>query len=294
MQEWLKSLKLPPAKLKSLETVLLDPEVSAVTKDAFMARADYSRSMDALKKEQTDAQKKIADQEAKNAKYYADLGTWKGDADKKYADGQKALEVANNRLAQITNKMGTLKNQYSIEDADLVDILNPANPAPVVTAPVVVDPNKDNYLSREKYNQDVDEFRTQFPLIPATLADLEDKHRALFGTALPGKRQLVEEAMKAGKSLDAYAAEKFGFAAREEEIKKENWQKDADLKFKEREDAIRSEYANPAAPPLVNPVSPILTRTMPRGLDDGGKQVAVDPHRGVKAAVAAYKGSGAA
>lgn len=294
LQDWLKSLKLPPAKLKSLETVLADPEVSAAAKDAFMARADYSRNMDALKKEQADAQKKIADQEAKNAKYYADLGTWKGDADKKYADGQKALEAANNKLAQITNKMGTLKNQYSIEDADLADILNPAITAPVVTAPVV-DPNKDSYLSRDAYNKDVDEFRTQFPLIPAVIADLDDRHRELFGKPLPGKTQLVQEAMAAKKPLDAYAAEKFGFAAREKEIEKENWQKEADVKFKEREEAIRSEYANPAARPLGdNPASPVLGRSMGRGVDDAGKPVALDPQRGVKAAIAGYKGTGAA
>ena len=49
-------------------------------------------------------------------------------------------------------------------------------------------------------------------IIDASIHDLDIEHQALTGQRLPGARALVEEAIKAGKQLTQYVAEKYNYA----------------------------------------------------------------------------------
>lgn len=283
---WLGSLGLSADQQKLVLPALGSEAVMSKVGESVMMRADYSRKSDELKK-----------QEQKNTEYYTSVTGWKADADETYQQTKRDLEAANNNLAIIRNRVNTLKTSYAIDDEDLKDLnlaegtaaaAAAANTSAAAAAAAAAAGNS-GYLPKEQYERDVNTFRGEFPFIPAILNDVNNKHMALFGKPIENQEALVDEALKTKRDIKTLAAEKYGFAAREKEIADASLKTQLEAAREEGRKEAMNENANPAAPRLSSTInSPILSRPMPKGTEEGGAVHRPDPQRGLKAALSTF------
>jgi hypothetical protein len=172
--------------------------------------------------------------------------------------------------------MKGLATCYGVPDEEL-NI--PVSAAPV-TPPAAAAPAFDEkrFVPREE----ADRFARDLPLVTAELHELAEEHRELFGKPLRGSKELIQKAMKAGKTMRAVWEEENKVAERRQQIDKDQRKAEIDAAVQERETKIRSELQLPAPRPQKQH-SPIVQKFVKAVADPK-----VDPGRGLRAALTAY------
>ena len=220
LQEWVKGLGLPEDKAKVVLESFGAPEVLTKVGDSILARADYSRSMDALKAKETQLQadlaKKIADEEKKTLDYSTSVGKWKEEKEKVLKEAIAAREAAEGRVTEIQGKIKEIAPTYAIPEDQLSSILIPVSTSTPKNDPTIRPRDEERkYVGVEEFNRTV----TSYAKLPAIITVLEREHIKLFGpeAEMPDWIALVEQ----GKPLKAAWEEKYKVPERRVAIAKE-------------------------------------------------------------------------
>lgn len=160
--------KLPEGRRAAVEEMLKDPEVAPVLRDRVLARAEFSRSMDALRAERGEFEKTVAEAN-RNIEGWKD---WYGKATEEFASTQTRLE------------------QYRDTYGDLETGAKPR---------FATDESVTKRLNEEMANRD--RLAIQFADM---LTDLKLEHKDLYGERL-NTDELIKYATDRGQRLtDAY------------------------------------------------------------------------------------------
>lgn len=196
-------------------------------KGSVLRQADYSRQSAEIQK----AQKDLADaqetarlkQEAVD-KFNGELVTWKAGAETNFTKAVQEREKAE-RTAQAA--MARLKALATANGLDENEVLKDIEVAPV---PEVKknDVDTSGFLRKEDLQRGI----AESALVDATIYDVASQYHELTGKPLRDAAGLVAEAIKSGKSISQYAAEKFNFAKlqqdKDEAVYKERLKQDTD------------------------------------------------------------------
>jgi hypothetical protein len=287
-QKWLADLKatgkITEEQFKALETAAGTPEVDQFIKDSALRQADYSRHMDEISKARKaveDAARELQNKEAAVTKYQADLGTWKAGAEEKFNAAVRAAEGSSTKLAAALNRLKAIAVANGLDEADVLkDLDAPSNP-PVVTP--TIDTSK--FLTAEQLAEQVREAARTAAFVDASIHDIAVEHQKLFGVPLPSAKDLVAEAIKAGKTLDQYWSEKFKVPEKQAEVREaeinERIKKAVDEATARltSEQVLAGQHNNAAA----HPVSPVFRESITKPLP-----VDYKPGGGISAALAAH------
>jgi hypothetical protein len=284
-QKWLADLKatgkITDEQIKALEIAAGTPEVDQFIKDSALRQADYSRHMDEVRKAQRaveDATKELQNKEAAVTKYQADLGTWKAGAEEKFNAAVRAAEGSSTKLAAAINRLKAIAVANGLDEADVLKDLDvPSNP-PV---PPSVDTSK--FLTADQLTERVREATRTAAFVDATIHDIAVEHQKLFGVPLPSAKDLVAEAIKAGKTLDQYWSEKFKVPEKQAEVREAEINERIKKAVDEATARLTSERVLAGQHNNAAPVSPVFK-------EDLSKPLPVDykPGGGISAALAAH------
>ncbi len=286
-QEWLNELQSQGnlsteafAQLKS--SVEANSKADEFIKGSALRQSDYSRKQAELQTARQDFEKTQNDlktREAAVSKFQTDLGEWKTGADTKIVDALRAREAAETKAAAALAKLqrigaqsGLDESEWKIGDEELKNVNK---------EPVGFDTSK--FLTQDQLKEQIGRGTREAALLDAMVADLAEDHRELFGTRLPNKAQLVNEALASGKPLTQFWEEKYGVAAKKAELAEAQIQE----RIRQGVETEKAKWASDAAlPGGVNPF-----RNEPRSpvLREGG--LAAPPEAGgggVSAAIAAF------
>lgn len=281
-KEFVKSLALDAVTAQKVEALLADPKVVEKLGPRVLAQADYSKNMDALQTQKTALETKLAEANT----FYADTATWKKGAEGKVIEAQKKAETLQNQISAIQTRMGTLRESYGIEEAEVSDLFKVTEgAAPVVPVAAV---NADaNYT---KLREETGTALSNLQFLPATIHDIASEHSKLFpGTAFNAEA-LTAEAIKNKVSLKQQWETQHKVPEKREELKVADIRAQVTKEVEDRLRAERSAELNPGARPLNGVVSPVLAMQIDRPNHDAPK----DPNRGIKGAINSFGTHGAA
>lgn len=207
---WLEDLQkegsLDEAAFNALKATFENEKVGNFVKGSVLRQADYSRQSGAIQKAQKeleDAQAAFQQKQTAVDQFNTELITWKGTAEgnfnKAIADREKAERTAQTALAR-------LKSLAAANGLSEEEVLKDIEVAPVPEKKVETQNfDTSKFVSRE----DIQRGAIESVLGEAAIADIADEVMALTGNRF-NRREFVAEAVKAGKTLDAYAEQKFG------------------------------------------------------------------------------------
>jgi hypothetical protein len=274
---WLDSLGLEGTDRAAVEGLLKNPKNVEKIGATVMARSDYSKAQDEVARKQ----KELDAENLKVQNFYRETTEFKarGEATIRAAE-EKAAKLAAD-IAKIQTKMGTIKTQYAIDDADIAEIMT--IPAAAAAPPVEQkrDPETGKFVTREEAQN--------LPFIPAALMNISQQHNQLFPGTTFDAEQLTADAIKNKRTLAQEWEAKFDVPKKRTEIAEAAIQARIQKEVQEQVTAYKSENANPAAAPS-GIVAPVLSMQIDRPNFDKPK----DPNRGVSAAVASFGTHGAA
>lgn len=285
---WLESLKkegnLSDEVITQLRTAAeSNPKADEFLKGSVLRQADYSRNSAAVKEAQTaveKAAKELAEREAGVTKFQKDLAEWKTGAEGNYSKAIKERETSEKKAVAALARLKATGAAYGIDETELLKDLeievpnpNPNNPNPTFDA--------SKYVTREQ----IQEVTRESALIDATIHDLSEEYRELYGKPLRGAATLVQEAIAAKKPLRVYAEEKLEFGKKRQEVDAASVQKRIDDAVAAERTKILSEAGLPGTTNLRSDLrgSPVFRDgglPQPKGPETGG---------GVSAAVAAFQ-----
>lgn len=288
-QEWLNELQSQGnlsaeafSQLKS--SIEANSKADDFIKGSALRQSDYSRKQADLQSARQDferTQGELKSKELALTKFQTELGEWKTGADSKIVDALKARETAETKAAQALAKLqrigaqsGLDESEWKLTDEDTKLVNKNDNGAGIDTS---------RFLTQDQLQAQIGKGTREAAILDAMIADLAEDHRELFGTRLPNKAQLVNEALAAGKPLTAFWEEKYGVVAKKAEL--------VEAKIQERIQAgINDEkvkWASANALPGGN--SPFRNEPRSPVLREGG--LAAPPEAGgggVSAAIAAF------
>ncbi len=223
-QDWLNELNSQGqlsaeafAQLKS--SVESNSKADEFIKGSALRQSDYSRKQAELQTARQDfdrTQAELRTKEEAVSKFQTSLGEWKADADGRIVAALKAKEQAETKAAAALAKLqrvgaqtGLDESEWKLSDEDTKLINKEGQNQPFDTS---------KFLTQDQLKEQIGKGTREAALLDAMVADLAEDHRELFGTRLPNKAQLVNEALAAGKPLTAYWEEKYGVAAKKAEI----------------------------------------------------------------------------
>lgn len=208
---WLEDLRkegsLDDAAFAQLKATFENDKVSTFVKGSVLRQADYSRSMGDIQKAKTDLETAQRDFQTKQAdvdRFNGELVTWKAGAEVNFNKAVQEREAAE-RKAQAA--FGRLKSLAAANGLSEEDVLKDLEVAPVEDKKVVPTFDTSGFVKKEDIQRGV----VESTLGEAIVADIADEVAALTGKRF-SRREFVMEAVKAGKTLDQYAEEKFGLA----------------------------------------------------------------------------------
>lgn len=283
---WLEDLRkegsLDDAAFNALKATFENEKVGNFVKGSVLRQADYSRQSADVQKAQkdlADAQAALKDREDKVTNFQTELGTWQAGAqvnfDKAIAEREKAEGIANAAMARLRSLAAAngLKEEDVLKDITVIP----------VTEKKPDTPDMSGYIRKE----DLNTAAIQSVLGDATIYDLAAEYQDLTGKPLRNTRELVAEAVKAGRNLQEYVAEKLQFS--------DLRQKKADEEYKTRlaadvEAGVAKKLSEAGLPGNVMPGrtdlkgSPVLRQG---GVPMPGREQ--QPGGGVPGAVAAFQ-----
>lgn len=219
-QTWLADLakdgSATPEELATLTAFFGKAPVAAKVRDQVLARSDYSRSQDELRKEREALKAEADAKQAALTAEYQRLADWKKTADSQLGKYDGDLQAAQRRTVALEAQIRKFAVENGLDADDLLkeaaaSVSTPATPAEPPKAP---GETPAEYMKRL---QEAERALTMSPTIMARLYDLGEDHRELFGSRL-NTSALLAEATAAGKPLDIYWAEKFKVAEKRAEL----------------------------------------------------------------------------
>jgi hypothetical protein len=233
-QAWLQELKakgnLDDEAFKSLSAIFEKPEVSEYVKGSILRQQDYSRSMNKL---QADYSKKLSEIEA----YEKDLGNWRSQTETQVQQTQAQLAEAQRQRDELVK----LAKSYGLEDE-----LQPFSTPPTQVQPPqpAQDLSKD-YLPRKEFM----EVAQSYPLIVGEVNDIIAEHVELFGKQPKGMREVVEQAMREGRTIREVYEDHFSVADRRQELEKQAREAEITRRVEEEVQKYRTENSLPQPRP---------------------------------------------
>jgi hypothetical protein len=271
-----KTGNLTPEERTILEKPLGKPEVVKFLGESVSRQSDYSKNMNELQAEKVRLAAEIAERERTVAAWQTDLAKWKNDADGIYQTKDAELSAAQTALNEVNAKIKDLAVAYDIPEEELPKMPNfPAAPAAPGAAPAAAAPGSSTAtapsvstggVSKEDFQKSMTQVQTAFPRVTATLIDLGNKHRKLFGEDIPSNDALVQKALArraAGENitLEQVWEEEFKVSDREAAIKEEEINQRIQRAKEEEATRVRSEMmasGGNAARPANAPHAPVL------------------------------------
>lgn len=252
-------------------------------KGSVLRQEDYSRNIADVKAAQKaveDSQRALQQKESDVSRYQAELGQWKAGADVNFNKALQEREKAEAKSAQAFAKLKTIADASGLNYEDVIKDLEVT---PVENKPNTNTPQFDasKYVTVEQVNT----VTSQAALLDATIHDIGESHRELFGTRINAK-ELVTEALKAGRPLEEYWKEKFKVDDKVKENGEKAVQARIDAAVLERETSLRSQLQLPA-PRAGRETNPYNAHQIFENM--GIKKAAeTDNSGGVSAAIAAF------
>lgn len=222
-QKWLDDLKttggLTDEAFNAIKvSIEANPNADKFVKESALRQADYSRVMGEVQATRTALQQKEADV----TRFQGELGTWKQGAETKFNNAVSEREAAQRKADAALARLRSLALANGLDEAEVLkdlDVTPNPNPNP---NPNGGQPNggidTSKFLTVEQLNEQVRRATQESALVDASIYDIAQQHKALFGADLPSAANLVTEAIKAGKSLSAYWEEKFNVPAKRTEV----------------------------------------------------------------------------
>ena len=206
---WLEDLRkegsLDDAVFAQLKATFENDKVSNFVKGSVLRQADYSRQSGVIQKAQQEletAQAALQQREGAVTQFQAELGTWQKGAKENF---DKAIQAREKAEAVAQAALGRLKSLAAANGLTEADVLKDIEVPPVVEKKVESTMDTSQFVKKE----DLSTAAIQSVFGDAIVSDIADEVMALTGKRF-SRREFVEGAVKAGKSLDAYAEEKFG------------------------------------------------------------------------------------
>lgn len=216
---WLEELKkegsLDDVAFNALKATFENEKVSNFVKGSVLRQADYSRQSGAIQKAQQEletAQTAFKTKQDAVDKFNTELVTWKGTAEgnfnKAIQEREKADRIAQTALARLRSLAAAngLSEEEVLRDIEVVVPEKKVETQQFDTS---------KFVSREDIQRGV----IESALGEATIADISDELFTLTGKRF-NRREFVAGAVKAGKTLDQYAEETFGFTKLREDASK--------------------------------------------------------------------------
>lgn len=208
---WLEELRkegsLDDAAYNALKTTFENEKVGNFVKGSVLRQADYSRQSAEVQKAQAalvDAQNALKTREGQVTQFQTELGTWKAGAQVNFDKALKAREDAE-RIAQTA--LARLKTLAAAQGLSEEEVLKDITVIPVTETKTENQPDMSGYIRKE----DLNTAAVQSVLGDASIYDLAAEFQDLTGKPLRNTRELVAEAVKAGRNLQEYVAEKLDF-----------------------------------------------------------------------------------
>jgi len=260
LKQWADGLKLTPDQRAVIDAAFATPENLRYVGDGVLQKADYSRSMNELKEQET----AIAEKEAAMLAHQEELTNWKTGAD-------TTLQTAVTERDQLQQRLRELSGAAPVK---------PAEPAKNEPPPIDT-----RYVKAEDFTKAVSDVM-QFPLVTAELIDLNAEHQELFGKGLRDTKKLVESAIKEKRSIRDQWANQYKVEERRAEVAKKAHDDEINAVRLEERTKVLSEHSLPAVRPSDRPllVGPGMA-PVPARVEEAKRP---DPMRGVKAAVSAF------
>lgn len=250
-------------------------------KGSVLRQSDYSRQMADIqkaKKEVEDSTNALKQREADVTKFQGELSQWKAGAETNYRKALDEHEKAERKATAAVARLRSLAMANGMDEAEVlkdIDVLPAKKEEPVKTSDI----DTSKFLTREDLAKGIGESA----LVDAAIYDIASEYQELTGKSLRGAALLVQEAIKAGKTLQTYADEKFGLPKlREEKAAKDK----ADYEKSIRDDERAKVLSEGLIPGNIAPGrgdlqgSPVLRK---EGIPEPGKG------NGIEAATAAFQ-----
>jgi hypothetical protein len=244
-ENWLQGLKAEGKLSDEVIAQLRSAAESNVETDNFfkgsvLRQSEFSRNMGEVQKAQTELEKAQADLRIRTdeaAKFREDVVNWKTGAEENY---KKALADSEAAARKEAAAVARLKNLAMANGLPVDEVLKELD---FVENKVVDPPQFDT--SKFVTKDDISQANQGHALVNALIYDLGERHRDLFGTRLPNAKELVAEAIKAGRPLEDYWKEKFKVPEKEKEIYENSVKAKFEEEFKNKEISLRSSLQIP-------------------------------------------------
>lgn len=181
------------------------PKADEYIRGSQLRQGDYSRKqgeVQALRNEVEQTQVALAAKEEANQRYNTELVQWKAGAEGAYNKALADREKAEGTAARAVARLKSSAAQLGLNEEDLLRDLD----VPVATQTakeLEVDTSK--FVTKEMIQQTAREAA----VLEGILGDVAEEHSILFPNQRLNRTQLVQEAIAAGKSVEAHWADKF-------------------------------------------------------------------------------------
>jgi hypothetical protein len=275
------------------DTLAKDPKVLKRLEEGQLRQSDYSRHMNDLKRqEQTLKATETA------------LNQWKSEAEGKLNAAVAERDALKTTAAQYEANVRAIASEYGLDPAEVSARLKAGLPAiaPGTTPPAhqqsgtpTMDTSK--FLTREELEKQFQTAQQAFPLLQATIIDLNAEHMRLFGQPLANATELTQKAMEQKRSIREVWEEENRVADRRTQIASEaKAAEEARIRADERQKVL-SEHSVPLASRPGVPHSAVFQLAGQSQQQNGGNatppvpaalRTAAHENRGVEAAVRAF------
>lgn len=221
LKGWLKGLGLADDVVTLIGEKVTDQTVLNNIKGQVMAQSDYSRAMDALRKQETEL-KAAAD--AKVKKELDEIANYRSESDGNFKRAQEERVKAEQRLIAVRAQIETLARDYALPNEAIEGLFKdvPAG-APPPPPPAKNDPDP-RYMTREQFGTEADAY-TRLPIEYAQIAgEYEDLFKSsAYRRADANTLSPIERVLQRSKTdkvpLRAAFEREFNVQAKRDEIR---------------------------------------------------------------------------
>ena len=239
LKSWLDEIKkegsLSDQQYAALEEILKAEKPSAYLKRSVSNHKDWTRKTQELAEQRKATEAQLAE----IAQEKETLVTWRDGVQAQLDQAWADLQNANMTAAKYKSTVETIAKRYGLDPKDLAGGELPLDAQPTKGTPAKeVDVSK--FLTATDLDERLKKTQTFGSLLQAQIYDLAQEHQALFGKPLPKATELVQEALKAGKSLEDYWADKYKVGERRNEVLREQIRREEHEKV---DSELRAKYS---------------------------------------------------